>query len=238
MCFLCLFSREARADEFVVAAYTGPNHTQQSVLILHHPPTETDLLLHDAKWEGRPFDRPLYWGLRAAYFFGKVGSWEFAPEFEFVHLKVFLKTQDRSRATGILRGNQIQEDVRVGDIIERFNISHGLNLCLFNFVIRRVLFANPEKPQGRLLLGGRLGVGFNISHFESTIPPSGHHEGYEFGGDVYHLAVGIEVPVFKGIGLFTEYKYTTTAPRGEISGGQAKVELDTHHLVAGLAFHW
>ncbi|MDA2930058.1 hypothetical protein MYX84_08955 [Acidobacteria bacterium AH-259-O06] len=56
--------------------------------------------------------------------------------------------------------------------------------------------------------------------------------------DVYHLAMGIEVPVFKGIGLFTEYKYTTTAPRGEISGGQAKVDLDTHHLVAGLAFHW
>ena len=238
MCFLCLFSREARADEFVVAAYTGPNHTQQSVLILHHPPTETDLLLHDAKWEGRPFDRPLYWGLRAAYFFGKVGSWEFAPEFEFIHLKVFLKTQNRSRATGLLQGNRIQRDVRVGDIIESFNISHGVNLQLFNFVIRRGFLANREKPLGRLLVVGRLGAGFNISHFESTIPPSEHHEGYEFGGDVYHLAVGIEVPVFKGVYLLTEYKYTTTAPRGEVSGGQAKVNLDTHHLVAGLAFHW
>ena len=206
--------------------YVGHNHTQSSRFELEHPATRTALIFPEVHWEGQSFNRPLYYGFRGSLLWWKVGAFEVAPEFEFIHLKVYLKADQESQAIGILQERAVRGSLRINTVLEDFNISHGVDLFLFNAVIKRGL------------LFSRLGAGFNISHFESTLRGFPHHEEDAFGGRVYHLAIGIAVPLKQRFNFLTEYKFTSTGPRGPVFGGEAEASLNTHHLVYGLGFRW
>lgn len=233
---LLLTSAPASGADLIFSAYLGGNFVEDGPFELGIPAAQTDLRLESAQWEGRPFERPLYWGVRGGWVMGRLGQLELVPELEFIHAKIHLKTETITLASGTHEGASISgEDVRVGEVIESFNMSHGLNFLLLNLALRRGFWPSRGRPQGRLQLVGRAGGGVSLPHFESTLARFGHHEEYEFGGGAFHGSVGLEAPVWGPLGALFEYKYTTTSPRGALAQGEAKAEADMHHLVFGIS---
>jgi len=217
--------------ELVVGLYTGANRTIDGRLEVEIPASNTNLRLRDVAWEGRALHRPLYYGGRGAVYLWKVGRFEVGPEFEYIHLKVYLKTGREAPASGLLRGVP-RSTVRVDEVFESFSISHGVDLFLLSAAVRRPV------AHGRLLLVGRFGAGVNIAHFESKPRGLPYFEHDRFGGLVYHAAGGLEVPVASHFGVLLEYKFTSADPRGPLVSGHAKAHLDTHHVIAGVILRW
>lgn len=235
---IILFLAEPAHAQWVFSLYTGPNATRPSWMVLDVPEEQTLLRLDRVGWEARAFSRPLYYGVRAAWFPAAFGPTELGPELEFIHAKVYLKADRQSHGEGILKGTPVGGNMPISDVVQDFNISHGLNLLFFNLAMRHGFAPSLESPQGRLLVTGRLGYGFNISHFESIVLGHPYHEQYAFGGSALQISGGLEVPLWRRLYGMTEYKLTRTRPQGPVSGGgETQVHLRTHHLVFGVAFH-
>lgn len=56
-----------RGGETLTAAYGGAQFTYPSDVQIQRP--GTDLTIHQVPWEGRPFDHPIYYGVRVARWF-------------------------------------------------------------------------------------------------------------------------------------------------------------------------
>ena len=123
----------------------------------------------------------------------------------------------------------------MGDILESFSISHGLNFVLVNVVTRRAL-ARHAAPDGRVVLVGRAGLGPTVPHAESQIDGA-VQEGYELGALGLHVAAGVDVRLGRRLSAIAEYKLTHTDQSVAISRGRASGALTSHHAVFGLEWH-
>jgi lipid A oxidase len=220
------------AAEWNVAAYLGAAHTRPANLGIQQPAQNTDVVFADVRFRGRSFNSPLYYGLRGGYFFSP--SW--GLEGEFIHAKVYAREDRTVPMRGILRGQAVDEEVRLGDIVNRFSVSHGLNFAVVNLVGRKNLWA-PALGLGRVLLTARAGAGPVLMHPESTIlgQPVEHYQAGRIGA---HLAAGGEVQLWRGLYAMGEYKFTATRQRPEVVDGHADVRFRSHHGVFGLSIHF
>ena len=228
------YAARSRAG-FVVAAFTGGARTLDSPLTISQPAAATQLTFHDVRFDGRSFDPPLYYGLRGGYFFRRQPS--VGVEAEFIHLKVYSDPAQRVNATGTLRGAPLDGEMPLGTIVQRYSISHGVNLLLFNLAGRYRAGRGAGAPGGRLILTGRAGLGPTIPHTESNVEGAAREQ-YELGRLAWQLAGGAEVRLWRGLYALGEYKFTRTGQRGAISGGEARSLLRTHHGVFGLSYHF
>jgi hypothetical protein len=121
--------------------------------------------------------------------------------------------------------------------VQRFSVSHGMNLLLVNFVARKQLLRDAREGLGRVLLIGRVGAGGTIPHAETEIMGL-RDEHYEWGRLAFQVAGGSEVRLWRGLYALAEYKYTHTDQRFRISAGDAKALLRSHHGVFGLGIHF
>ncbi len=222
----------ARA-EWSVAGYIGGAHTQASSLRLRQPVLGTDLTFKQVEFSGESLQSPLYYGVRGGYFLQR----HFGLEVEFIHLKVFAGTARATRAQGTLRGTVIAADIPINSVIERFSISHGLNLLLANGVIRHDFMRGPEEKLGRLLLAARVGAGVTIPHGESTIEDISQEQ-YQVGRAAWQLAGGMEFGIWRGLHLLGEYKFTRTNERVDVHAGTIETPLNSHHIIAGVSWHF
>jgi hypothetical protein len=140
-------------------------------------------------------------------------------------------------AEGEYGGEPLDGQLDLGEIVQQYSISHGVNLLLFNAVARHVLGRSQERRAGRLILAVRLGMGPTIPHTESTIGGQ-HQEQYEVGALGMQLAAGAELHLWRGLYLLGEYKFTRTRQKGQVFSGTAEALLRSHHSVAGLAYHF
>jgi hypothetical protein len=77
----------------------------------------------------------------------------------------------------MLNGDPVHSVEPMDRLVQRFSISHGVNLILGNLVFRQPLVGSHPGRMPRLLLVLRLGAGTTRPHAESTI--EGHaHEHY------------------------------------------------------------
>jgi len=154
----------------------------------------------------------------------------FGIEAELIHLKVFSNPQQRVRVTGVRRGVTADGELPLGEIVQQYSISHGVNLLLFNAAVRHA-------PSGRVILSARAGVGPTVPHTESRIEGQGQEQ-YETGRVAWQVAGGAEVRLWKGLFAFGEYKFTRTRQNGKVFSGTAESLLRTHHGVLGLSYHF
>lgn len=161
-------------------------------------------------FHGDPFRAPQYYGYRLAWFPSARGPW--GIEGEMIHLKVYAN------------------DGSLGPAIQRFWISHGLNLVLVNAVWR-------QTGQRRVRLTARGGAGFSVPHGESTILGV-TQEQYEAGSMSLQAAIGPEVTIAPHVAAIGEYKLTTVAPTVSVVGGTIKGRYTTQHLTFGLGARW
>jgi hypothetical protein len=219
--------------EMTVAGYLGAVRTMSAPLTIVQPASGTDVRLASVQYRGESFKPPLYYGARLTWFSRQTSWW--GLEAEFIHLKAYARTEQRTTITGRYRDGPVAQPVILGTIVERFSISHGLNFVLVNGVVRQTF--SPHGRPGRLTLLGRVGVGQTIPHAESTI--SGvSREGYAWGAVGLHGAASFEVRLEHGLAALAEYKFTRTRQAVAVDRGEARGVFASHHAVFGLAWHF
>ncbi len=221
----------ARAER-AIGGYLGAARTQAAPLSIVQPPTATDVTLARVRYRGESFTPPLYYGVRLTWF-ARPSSW-IGLETEFIHLKAFADTAQRSHVSGRLHGTAIDGSRPVGAIVGRLSVSHGLNLLLFNAVARHALGSH---ERDRLVLLARLGIGPTIPHAESTVDGVSR-QGYAWGAPALQAAAGVEVLTTRGLAVLAEYKFTRTRQSLDIDRGEARGVFASHHGIAGLAWHF
>ena len=217
---------------WVIAAYLGGASTSSSDLVVLQPAVGTHLRFHDVGLNSRSFSPPLYYGLRGGYFLRRVPQLGF--ETEFIHLKVFSDPQQRVRVAGLRRNVATDADLPLGDIVQQYSISHGVNFLLFNVAARHRLGI---VTNGRLALTARAGIGPTLPHTESRIEGI-PQEQYEIGPVAWQVSGGAEFRVWRGMYLLGEYKFTRTRQRGKVASGTAESLLRTHQGVFGVGYYF
>src|SRR5205823_13771467 len=134
--------------------------------------------------------------------------------------KVFADVVQSVRADGVLNGRPIGAQLPMNTIVQRFSISHGVNLLTANLVFGEQFFRHPGEKLGRVLVSVRFGAGTTIPHAESAI--QGHiNEHYQFGSPALQAAAGAQVRLLRHLYWMGEYKYTRTRQHVNVFSGTA-----------------
>jgi hypothetical protein len=216
-----------------VVFYLGGAHTQNSSLTLHSSAAD-QLTFANVPFQGRSFESPLYYGGRIGHFFSR----HFGIEAEFIHLKMYADAAAPVHVTGRFRGALVNTTAPMSNYAQRFSISHGNNLLLFNGAYRQGFFPEPgSKGLGRLLLTVRAGVGPTIPHAEVTFAGNSY-ESYFLGRVAIQAAAGVEWKLWRGLYAFSEYKFTHNPQRVDLRTRFFKVDANSHHGVFGVSAHF
>jgi opacity protein-like surface antigen len=100
-------------------------------------------------------------------------------------------------------------------------------------MLRAPLVTSEEFPNGRVqpFMGIGPGIFVTIVDFDSA----GDDDTVEVGLDAH---AGLNFQVTRLVSLFAEYRYTYVEPEVEIQGVDIEPELSTHHVGAGVGFHF
>jgi hypothetical protein len=228
---MCVGVGRAAAD-WTLAAFVGGARTQDSTIRLNQPSASTDVTLSPVRYRTESLQAPIYYAYRIGVFpdAGWVGI-----EGEFIHLKVIADTARPVEAQGVIRGATVSDVRPLATVMDRFSISHGVNLLLVNAVARRALRRHDDGLP-RWFLTGRAGAGASVPHPESTIAGVSL-ERYEWGSFSLQAAAGLELRLARRLYLAGEYKLTRTVQHVSVAGGSVRTPLTSHHFVAGVAAH-
>src|SRR6266446_5744239 len=227
----------ARA-EVVASVFSGVALTENNDLHLKQS-GGTDLMFHDVSYEGKDFQSPPYYGARLTYFasFASEDShWGFG--LEFFHMKLYLNADDQVHVTGIRAGAPVDGHERVGDTVNSFSISHGLNFLTADAMYRWFLGQRGKDFAGRFqpYVGG--GIGAVIPHVESNIGGV-PFEQYQWHGPGLQGFVGMNFDPTRHWSVFVEYKLSyVDLDNLAIPGRSIGITPLTHHLVTGLSFRF
>jgi opacity protein-like surface antigen len=184
------------------------------------------------RYRSESLEPPIYYAYRVGVF---PGSGWLGIEAEFIHLKVIADTARGVKTEGIVRGGPASEVRPLGSVLERFSITHGVNLLLVNAVARHAVQGRHNKPP-RWFLTARAGAGASVPHAESTIGGVSLEQ-YEWGSFSVQATGGVELRLTNRVYISGEYKLTRTVQHVSVAGGSVRTPLTTHHLVAGVVAH-
>jgi opacity protein-like surface antigen len=219
--------------EGYVAAYAGGAATRTADVTLKQSGAGNGLVFEQAPFSGRSFESPIYYGYRAGFYFSR----HLGVEAEFIHLKVHADLDQPVTVQGSWDGSAILERSPMRRYAQQFEISHGLNLVLLNVVARRTLIGSHDPDNARLMFVARGGLGPTIPRPEVIV--FGVAGGaYQTGPVAMQAAAGLEVRLWRGLHVLTEYKYTFTPTSFDIPEGHANLDVRSHHVVTGLAVHF
>jgi hypothetical protein len=222
--FFVLAVPSVAAADWTFAAFLGASFTRPNTLALDRPAFDTHVTFGSIRYDARSFESPVYYGYRA----GWLGRSRIGVEIEFIHLKAYARTSDRVSVAGRVRGSPYKATAPMRTIVERFSISHGLNLVFVN------LTWHAERV-GRVVIAARGGAGFAVPHGESTIDGVAV-ERYGVAGAAFQGASGVELIVGRGFRALAEYKLTSVRPEIAVADGTIAGRFVTHHAVLGLAW--
>ena len=193
--------------EWYLQGYLGASHTSPATLTLDLAASGVHSTFRDVQLDGRAFETPPYYGYRFGRTWARLGI-----EGELTHLKVFAHAGS------------------LGPLVERFSISHGLNL-----LVASVVWRQPVSHRLRIVFRG--GAGMAIPHGESRVAGV-DQEQYELASIAFQSAVGPEFLVAQHARVFVEYKISTAAPQVGVSGGAISGRYTSQHLAAGMGVAW
>lgn len=218
----------ACAAQWSAGAYFGVAHTDTSALSVTQAPVGTSLRFTDVSYRSESLQGPLYYGVQA----GHSISSRWTIEVEFTHLKVFANVNDVAHISGALNGVPVDSVQPVNRIVQRFSISHGVNLLLANAVLRQPLLEHPGEKLGTVVAVLRFGAGTTVPHAESTIEEHAD-EHYQVGSPAVQVAAGIEVRASRRLYWQAEYRLTRVRETVDVFAGNATTLLLSHHFVTG-----
>ena len=230
LALLALLAAHPAGAEMELSLYFGKSFTDDSDVRLRQP-NDTRLTFHGVSWSDHSFEMPIYYGFRVTHFFGHRADWGVA--LDFFHYKVFSDTNAILPVTGTRSGAPVNDRERLGDTIQRLDMTHGVNYLTLNAIHRWRLHSDgPRYPRGRLQPYVGAGVGAVIPHVEARIGGV-VKQGYQWRGPGCQFFAGASYALSSHWALFGEYKYTHTTLTVDVPGGDAHTTLDTRHLVLG-----
>lgn len=206
----------------------GKASIRKSDLHIVQPSMGNNLTLSYVAFSDRSFQSPLYYIVR----FGRsIPSLPFLRfEAEFIHAKAYSNVEQQVRAKGTWHGERVDRSMAVGEVIEAFSLSHGLNFIFLNIVGQFDLF----KDSKNVIVFGRLGLGPMLLHTESTVEGRSK-EHFEWDGPAFQVSAGIEFRVSGRLRGIIEYKYSRAWLGSlNLAVGHARTTFETHHFVFGL----
>jgi len=231
----CCATGTAAHPEFVVSAFGGVALTENNDLRLQQS-GGTDLTFHNVSYKGKDFQSPPYYGARLMCFHSEQSHWGFGVEF--FHAKLYLNTEDTVRVTGTRPGKSVDDFERVGDTINSFNLSHGLNFLTADAIYRGLPGERGKDFLGRFQPYVGVGVGAVIPHVESIVGGVGY-EKYQWHGPGVQAFAGTNFDLTRHWSLFAEYKFSyANLDHLGIPGGSIAVTPLTHHFVSGISFRF
>ncbi len=165
---------------------------------------------HELDWEGRSFDAPPYYGIRATMW----RSAEVGYGVDFTHAKVY--PPDDGLPTGF----------------NRLEMTDGINTLTLNAYRRW-----PDSMGGFTpYVGG--GIGVSVPHVEVDYGTSST-AGYQLTGAAATWIAGASFPINDDWSVFGEYKGTYTQNTGDLeTGGTIETDIVTNALNLGVSFNF
>lgn len=219
--------------EFSIMVYFGKSLTGKSDL--HLKKGDADLHFHDARWDDKSFSAPIFYGIRASYWFDHRSDWGVAVDF--THAKAILSERETVQVTGSRNGSPVDAWEPVSDSIRHFELSHGLNMVTFNGLHRWFVVGSRDKTRSGDLQGYTgLGAGFSVPHVEAHMD-DGWTGRYQFpAGPVVNGMAGLNYDFAHAVAGALEYKLSYADVHGRLNrGGSIETATWTHQFISGLA---
>lgn len=211
--------------------YTGTSSTRNSDLHVRQAGSGTDVTLGNVAWDAKPSRPAPYYGLRLTHFFERHPNWGAA--LDFTHYKIYAQTSRPVDIVGTLQGTPVATTSQMSRYVERFEISHGVNLISINALYCWHGFAG-ERLQPYV----GAGLGRYLLHAESVVGGRSHETGYQASGFGYQVLGGIHYRLSEKFGAFVETKYDRGTAKVDIADGTAQTRLRSLHVVAGLSYRF
>lgn len=220
----------ASAQEFFFEAFGGKRFNLDADLFIDLPEHETMVEVFGVEWRDESFTPPIYWGLGFGYFF-ESKPW-LGVRVQFVHNKVIALTNQTYRFQGTLDGEVVDRHISLDEVVEFFEVTHGMNSLVFSPVARRG-FAG-----GRAHIFGGVGMGPTFIHPEGVVRGVYRESGYMLGPLAQEVFFGSSVRVYGRLTLSTEYKFLLVAGATDmpVAGGALTTDFVSHQLVFGARF--
>jgi len=230
--WLWAFPQPSEAEWFI-DVYLGKSATLNADLRIKQPANNSDFTVQDLSFDDESFSDPPYYGARVGYFFESYPA--FGVALEFFHFKMLAETKESKLFTGTWNGAAINTVQPVNSVVQRFDISHGVNYLTVDALFRNAMFVDQDRfPRGRVQAYVGIGPGAVITHPENRVEGANNNEEFELGGFGFQTFVGLKLLLLKHLGLFGEYKFSHSSLRVDLSTGHAKVDENTHHAVFGV----
>ena len=145
-----------RSSELMIGAYSGLPFTHPSDTIITRPDGST-FTVRDVDWQTKPWDDPIYYGVRVS---GWSGDVPFGAMLDFTHSKAIATPENEEVFEGTKDGVPVAPKARIGQVFKRLEFSHGHNILTLNGLYRLPFGSERVRPY----VG--LGVGVNLPHTE------------------------------------------------------------------------
>lgn len=217
--------RPARsANETLIAGYIGaPFYYRSDVHLVR--PDDTDVTLRRLGWDGDALHFPIDGGVRAL----RWGS-TFGFMVDFLHNKAVSRLGKGAHgrklanpviedvaADGIIKGQPAPAQVKLTDVFERLEFTHGHNMLFATAMMRT---AAPY-PGVRPYFG--LGGGVALPHVEVWFPGQPRDKRtneYQYAGPAWQFVAGLEFRSGK-FSYFLEYKFSYAWIAGALTGDES-----------------
>lgn len=237
-----------RGDELLIAAYGGAPSTYASDVRIERPGTE--MTVHDVDWQGKPFDDPIYYGVRIARWFphSSLGAMV-----DFTHSKAYAPLDQEAKLSGSRDGQPLPPVAAVGDLFHKLEFTHGHNMLTLNLLYRLPSLGAFISPY----VG--IGLGAALPHTEVQLKGIGQRTyEYQYVGPAGQFLMGIELRIPR-LSYFIEYKFTHASYRAPLqnrdggalpwdlwnqfqrwmsgrtpAGGWASTSLTSHQIIGGM----
>lgn len=211
-------------NETVASIYAGVPVYHRSDVHLARP-DGTDMTLKGMGWDGDAFYFPIDGGARVIRWFGTFGAMV-----DFLHNKAVSRlgkgahgrkitngVVESVETEGALKGQPAPSPLRLTDLVERFEFTHGHNVLMATGLAR--LF--PLAPNVRPYFG--IGAGVALPHVEVRF--AGEHSDrwtsqYQYAGPSLQFLAGVELRSGRG-SYYVEYKLIWASISGALTGGKS-----------------
>ena len=218
------------AAQWFFAAYAGGNYTPAADVSIDAPAIDVVLTYQDVRFTGEPLASPQYYGYRIGRMVGETRR--LGLEIEFIHLKVIADTSREYTVSGRAPGSVLPPRARMSDIVEQYQMTHGLNFVVVNLVTRTPIGGGGSP---RMALVARAGAGPVIPHAETRVAGRSQEQ-YEYAGVGAHAAAGLDLKLRGRTSALIEYKITIAKPEIDLASGTGRMTAITHQVAVGFAF--
>jgi hypothetical protein len=189
----------------------------------------------------KAFTEP-YYGYRLIHFLKKYPR--IGIGVEFIHHKIFLDDKNQTvKISGTYDGAPVNKDILIGDYIDYFSVSHGINHLSLTLFYRWMLKQTPRIPDGKLQPFIMFSAGPTFPHLELKLtenPSQWAAFSYNSGSGNYGLGtgLGIRYKPWKHFGFYLEYKLTYShlhCMSFDDGKGEVNMSFISHHIQWGIS---